>query len=72
MEAGTNVSGKLVAALRRIGFDRVFDTNFTADLTIIEEGHELLHRIKENGTLPMVTSCSPGWINYMEGFFSQI
>lgn len=72
MAPGTNVTGKLVAALRRIGFDRVFDTNFTADLTIIEEGHELLGRLNKGGTLPMVTSCSPGWINYMEGFFPDL
>lgn len=69
---GERVTGKIVAALRRIGFDKVFDTNFTADLTIIEEGNELLQRIKKGGTLPMITSCSPGWINYVEGFFPKL
>ncbi|WP_069651004.1 NADH-dependent [FeFe] hydrogenase, group A6 [Caloranaerobacter ferrireducens] len=71
-EPGTNVTGKVVASLRRLGFDKVFDTNFTADLTIIEEGHELLHRIQNNGVLPMITSCSPGWINYLEGFYPDL
>ncbi len=65
-------TGKLVAGLRRLGFDRVFDTDFTADLTIIEEGHELLHRLKEGGTLPMITSCSPGWIKYIEHFYPDL
>ncbi|WP_054871911.1 NADH-dependent [FeFe] hydrogenase, group A6 [Caloranaerobacter sp. TR13] len=69
---GTNVTGKVVASLRRLGFDKVFDTNFTADLTIIEEGHELLQRIQNNDTLPMITSCSPGWINYLEGFYPDL
>jgi NADH-quinone oxidoreductase subunit G/NADP-reducing hydrogenase subunit HndD len=59
-------TGKLVAGLRRLGFDRIFDTDFTADLTIVEEGHELLHRIREGGTLPVITSCSPGWIKFIE------
>lgn len=59
-------TGKLVAGLRRLGFDRVFDTDFTADLTIIEEGNELLQRIASGGTLPMITSCSPGWIKFVE------
>ncbi|OPX44040.1 NADP-reducing hydrogenase subunit HndC [Ruminiclostridium hungatei] len=63
---GTNVEGKMVTALRRLGFDRVFDTNFSADLTIIEEGNELLDRIKNGGKLPMITSCSPGWIKFCE------
>lgn len=63
---GENVTGKIVAALKRIGFDKVFDTNFTADLTIMEEGTELIDRIQNNGVLPMVTSCCPGWINYIE------
>jgi len=65
-EAGSVVTGKLVGALRRLGFDRVFDTDFTADLTIIEEGHEFLHRLSHGGTLPMITSCSPGWIKFAE------
>jgi len=63
---GTRVTGKMVAALKRMGFDKVFDTNFSADLTIIEEGTELLGRLKNGGTLPMITSCSPGWVNYAE------
>jgi NADH-quinone oxidoreductase subunit G/NADP-reducing hydrogenase subunit HndD len=63
---GTRVTGKMVAALRRIGFDKVFDTSFTADLTIIEEGNEFLNRVQNGGTLPMITSCSPGWIRYCE------
>lgn len=63
---GTNVEGKMVTALRRLGFDKVFDTNFSADLTIIEEGNELLERIKNGGKLPMITSCSPGWIKFCE------
>ncbi len=66
MPIGTSVTGKMVAALRRLGFDKVFDTNFAADLTIMEEGTELLSRIKNGGVLPMITSCSPGWVNYAE------
>ena len=72
MPYGEKVTGKIVAALRRIGFDKVFDTNFTADLTIIEEGNELLDRLNNGGILPMITSCSPGWINYVEGFFPHL
>ena len=63
---GTRTTGRMAASLRRLGFDNVFDTNFAADLTILEEGHELLHRIQNNGVLPMITSCSPGWIRYCE------
>lgn len=63
---GTRVTGKMVAALKRLGFDKVFDTDFAADLTIMEEGHELLGRIQEGGVLPMITSCSPGWIRFCE------
>lgn len=63
---GTPVTGKMVAAIRRLGVDKVFDTNTGADLTIMEEGYELLNRIKNGGTLPMITSCSPGWIKYCE------
>ena len=63
---GTLVTGRMVAALRRLGFKKVFDTNYAADLTIMEEATELLERIKFGGTLPMITSCSPGWINYCE------
>lgn len=66
MKIGTAVTGKMVAALRRLGFDKVYDTDFAADLTIMEEATELLGRIKNGGTLPMITSCSPGWINYAE------
>jgi len=73
LPAGTVVTGKLVAALRRLGFDRVFDTDFTADLTIMEEGHELLERIeKGNAPLPLLTSCSPGWINFIERFYPDL
>ena len=68
---GVAQTGKLATALRRLGFDRVFDTNFGADLTIIEEGTELLSRLKNGGTLPMITSCSPGWISYCETFFPE-
>lgn len=63
---GTRVTGKMAAALRRLGFDKVFDTDFGADLTIMEEGTELLGRIQNGGKLPMITSCSPGWIKYCE------
>ncbi len=65
-EMGMPVTGKMVAALRRMGFDKVFDTDTGADLTIMEEGNELLERIKNGGTLPMITSCSPGWIKFCE------
>jgi len=63
---GTPVTGKMIAALRRLGFERVYDVNFGADLTIMEEGTELLGRLKNGGVLPMITSCSPGWVNYAE------
>ena len=66
MPMGTRVTGKMAAALRRLGFDRVFDTDFAADLTIMEEGTELLNRLENGGKLPMITSCSPGWIKYCE------
>ena len=69
---GTPGTGKMVAALHRLGFYRVFDTNFGADLTIMEEGYELIKRIKEGGVLPQITSCSPGWINYMEYFYPEV
>lgn len=69
MEMGTRVTGKMVTALRRLGFDKVFDTDFTADLTILEEGTELLGRVKNGGKLPMITSCSPGWIKFCEQFY---
>ena len=69
MKLGSNVQGKMVAALRRLGFDKVFDTDFAADLTIVEEANELLERITTGGTLPMITSCSPGWIKYCEHYY---
>lgn len=69
MPYGSLVTGKMVAGLRRLGFSKVFDTDFAADLTIIEEGNELLNRIKNGGRLPMITSCSPGWIKFIEHFF---
>ncbi|MBZ5551632.1 MAG: [FeFe] hydrogenase, group A [Acidobacteriia bacterium] len=69
LEAGHDVDGKMVAALRRIGFNRVFDTSFTADLTIMEEASELADRIGHGGVLPMLTSCSPGWIKFVEQFY---
>ena len=68
---GTDVEGKLAAALRRLGFNAVFDTNFGADLTIMEESNELLERINNNGVLPMITSCSPGWIRYCEAYYPE-
>ena len=63
---GTNVTGKMVTALKRMGFDKVFDTNTAADLTIMEEANELIERLTKGGTLPMITSCSPGWVRYIE------
>lgn len=69
--AGSIVTGQMVAALRRLGFDQVFDTNFTADLTIMEEGTELIKRIENNETLPLFTSCSPGWIKFIEHYYPE-
>lgn len=69
MGPGALVTGQMVAGLRRLGFDKVFDTQFTADLTIMEEGHELIKRLTSGGTIPMITSCSPGWIKFIEHFF---
>jgi iron-only hydrogenase group A len=69
---GSLVTGQMVAALRRLGFAKVFDTQFTADLTIMEEGSELLERLSHGGTIPMITSCSPGWINFIEGFYPDL
>ncbi len=66
MEIGTNATGKMVTALRELGFDKVFDTNTAADLTIMEEGTEFLDRFQNGGTLPLITSCSPGWVRYLE------
>lgn len=69
MTEGSLVTGQMVAGLRRLGFSKVFDTNFAADLTIIEEGNELINRINNKGVLPMITSCSPGWIKFIEHFY---
>lgn len=72
MESGSVVTGKMVAALKHIGFDRVFDTDFGADLTIMEEGSELIHRLQNKGTLPMITSCCPGWVNFAEIYYPDL
>lgn len=72
MHIGTNVQGKMVAALRRLGFDKVFDTDFGADLTIVEEANEFLGRVRNGGVLPMITSCSPGWIKYCEHYYPDM
>ena len=72
LEPGTRCTGKLAAALRRMGFDRVFDTQFSADLTIMEEANELLGRIKNKGTLPMTTSCCPAWIKFAEHYYPEL
>lgn len=69
---GTNVEGKMVTALKMLGFDKIFDVNFAADMTIMEEANELIHRITNGETLPMFTSCSPGWINYVEHYFPEL
>ncbi len=72
MKTGSLVTGKMAAALRRLGFDKVFDTQFTADLTIMEEGSELIHRLTNGGRLPMLTSCSPGWVSFIETFYPSL
>ena len=69
---GTNVEGKMIAALRRLGFDKVFDVDTAADLTIMEEGTELIHRLQNGGKLPMITSCSPGWIKFCEHYYPDM
>lgn len=69
---GTDTEGKMAAALRRIGFDKVFDTNFAADLTIMEEAFEFLDRVQNGGKLPLITSCSPGWVSYCEHYFPEM
>lgn len=69
---GTRVTGKMVAALKKLGFKKVFDTDTAADLTIMEEGTELVDRIKSNGKLPLITSCSPGWIKFCEHFYPDM
>ncbi|MBQ1410951.1 MAG: iron hydrogenase small subunit [Oscillospiraceae bacterium] len=68
---GTNAQGKMAAALRRLGFDKVFDTNFGADLTIMEEANEFLDRVQNGGKLPLITSCSPGWVKYCEHYYPE-
>ena len=72
MPIGTNVEGKMVAALRRLGFEKVFDTNTAADFTIVEEATELLDRVNNGGTLPMITSCSPGWVKFCELYYPEM
>ena len=69
---GTNVEGKMAAALRRLGFDKVFDTDFSADLTIMEEANEFIERVQNGGVLPLITSCSPGWVKYCEHYFPDM
>lgn len=72
LKPGADVDGKLNAALRKLGFAKVFDTSFTADLTVMEEGSELVKRIKAGGPLPLLTSCSPGWVKFVEHFYPQL
>ncbi len=72
LPVGTAVTGKMVAALRRLGFNKVFDTNYAADLTIMEEATELLDRMKNGGALPLITSCSPGWVSYAEIYYGDL
>lgn len=72
MEAGSIVTGKMVAALRRMGFDQIFDTDFAADLTIVEEASELIHRVQHGGTLPILTSCCPAWVKFFEHQFPDL
>lgn len=72
MEIGTNVTGKMVTALKRLGFNKVFDTNTGADLTIMEEANEFINRFKNNDNLPMITSCSPGWVKYIEMNYPEL
>ena len=72
MPIGTNVTGKMVTALKRLGFNKVFDTNTGADFTIMEEANEFIERLKENDSLPMITSCSPGWVKYIEMNYPEL
>ncbi len=72
LPVGTNVEGKMVAALRRLGFAKVFDTDFAADLTIMEEANELIDRIQNGGKLPLITSCSPGWVKFCEHYYPDM
>jgi NADP-reducing hydrogenase subunit HndD len=71
MPIGTDATGKMVASLRRLGFDGVYDTDFAADMTIMEEANELVERIKEGRNLPLITSCSPGWVKYCEHYYPE-
>jgi len=71
MPIGTRVTGKMVTAIKRLGVDKVYDTNFAADLTIMEEGYELLDRVQNGGVLPMMTSCSPGWVRFLEFYYPE-
>ncbi len=72
MEIGTNVTGKMVSALKQMGFNKVFDTNTAADFTIMEEANEFIQRVTNNGVLPMITSCSPGWVRFAEKNYSEL
>lgn len=72
MEIGKNVQGKMVTALKKLGFRKVFDTNTGADLTIMEEANEFVERFKNKGNLPMITSCSPGWVKYIEMNYPEL
>ena len=72
MPIGSNVTGKMVTALKRLGFDKVFDTNTGADFTIMEEANEFIGRVQNNGVLPMITSCSPGWVKYIEMNYPEL
>ena len=73
MDPGTIVTGKVYAALRRLGFDTIFDTNFAADLTIMEEASEFVQRLtKGTGPLPMITTCCPSWVDYMEKYYPDL
>lgn len=72
MQVGTNVTGKMVTVLKRLGFDKVFDTNTGADFTIMEEANEFIGRVQDNGVLPMITSCSPGWVKYIEMNYPEL
>lgn len=72
MPIGTNVKGKMVTALKMLGFDKVFDTDFGADLTILEEANEFIERVQDGGTLPMITSCSPGWVKFCEYYYPEL
>lgn len=72
MPVGTNVKGKMVTALKMLGFDKVFDTDFGADLTILEESNEFIERVQNGGVLPMITSCSPGWVKFCEYYYPEL